>query len=644
MSEEKKTKKQSSDDDAPKKASAEKAPAAKASASSPKKPTTEYMLPERWAGLWKIFGGAAAVGLAGAGAGYAVDPTRFAFSWLFGLLVTVTLALGAIFFVLIQHVTSAGWSVTVRRTAEFFASGTPVFVVLVVPLAVVAPTLYGHWMNAGAEHGAESGEHEVGAAKKDEHSQLETPRAAMTLAQNDVAPTATATVRADTAGAATATPPPPAVASALAAPQTALKPTTVAFEGTKKDVPPAGKTALLAVANFLKANGTEKVDVTPFAERGGDTDKNVALARDRSKAIVDMLVDMGIAKDRINVQQPQPAPADQARRVQVTLAAPVPPPAVTAAPIAQMTERTAEPEDVPVITKKDHGDPEELLEHEAMGKKTWWLSKNFFYGRMPIYVLVWIALGMWLLRTSTSQDESKDVNTTRTMAQASTVGLILFALSLTGAAFDWIMSLDPTWYSTIFGVCFFAGSAVAGLATLVVVLTSMRDSGILTREITVEHYHDIGKLMFGFMCFWAYVSFSQFMLIWYASIPEETTFFHHRWDGEGPWKTMSLLIVFFHFAVPFIGIMSRNVKRRLGLLKAGAILLLTMHVVELYWLVMPNVPLAKGATFSIHWMDIMCLVGCVCAYLALVFRNMTQHRIIPVGDPRLQRALKFENA
>jgi hypothetical protein len=134
------------------------------------------------------------------------------------------------------------------------------------------------------------------------------------------------------------------------------------------------------------------------------------------------------------------------------------------------------------------------------------------------------------------------------------------------------------------------------------------------------------------------------MLIWYAAIPEETTFFHHRWDGDGPWKTVSLLIVFFHFAIPFIAIMSRNVKRRLGLLRAGAILLLTMHIVELYWLVMPNVPLEKGMTFSFHWMDIACLLACVGAYLALVFRTMTQYPIIPIGDPRLERALKFENA
>jgi outer membrane protein OmpA-like peptidoglycan-associated protein len=494
--EDKKSEKASKSEKAPKSEKPAAKPAAKASPTI-KKPTNDYMLPERWAGLWKIFAGVAVLGLVGAGAGYAMNPTRFAYSWLFGFLVALTLALGAIFFVLIQHLTSAGWSVTVRRVPEFFAAGTPAFVVLVIPIALFAPTLFGGWMNAAGEG---HGEHAApeGAKKGAEHSVLETPRAAMTLAQND--PTAAPTQTTDA-------PPVAAVATALAVPQTTLTPAKVTFDQGKKDINAAGKTSLAVVANFLKANPTAKVDISGYTDKNGDAQKNAELAKDRAKAVRDVLVDMGIDKDRINMKAPEAITPEghdhEARRVEVTLAVP-PAPVVATPPIATMTERReAEPEEIPVITKKDHGDPEELLEHEAMGKKAWWLSKNFFYARIPIYVLIWIALGMWLLRTSASQDKSKDIQASKTLYAGSPVATILFALSLTGAAFDWIMALDATWYSTIFGVTFFAGSAVTGLATLVVVFTSMRQSGILTREVTVEHYHDIGKLMFGFMCFWA---------------------------------------------------------------------------------------------------------------------------------------------
>jgi outer membrane protein OmpA-like peptidoglycan-associated protein len=614
-----------------------KASAAKAAPAPAKKPANDYMLPERWAGMWKVFAGMGAIGILGAGAGYAVNPTRFAYAWLFGFLVPLTLALGAIFFVLVQHLTSAGWSVTVRRTAEFFAAGTPALAVLVIPLAVSAPVLYGNWMNAHGEHGAEHGEHGEPAGekgeKKDEHSSLETPHAAMTLAQNDVpAPTQ----RADA--------PPAPVASALAAPQTALAPTKVGFEAGKKDIAPAAKTALAAVANFLKANPTAKVELSAFVEKADDA-KAIGLATERGDAVAAVLVDMGIGRDRIVAKAPAPvAPGHEAKSIEITTAIVAAPAPVTPPPAATMAERFSDADEVPVVAKKDHGDPEEVIEHEIMQRKGWWLSKTFFYARIPIYVVIWLALGMWLLRTSTSQDKSKDVQASKTLYAGSPIGIILFALSLTGAAFDWIMSLDATWYSTIFGVTFFAGCAMAGLATLIVVFSSMRNAGILTREVTVEHYHDIGKLMFGFMCFWAYVSFSQFMLIWYAAIPEETTFFHHRWDGDGMWKPISLLIVFFHFALPFVAIMSRNVKRRIGLLRTGAVLLLAMHVIEQYWFVMPNVPLAKGEVFMPSWIDLACLLGPLGVYLALVFRTMTQYPIIPVGDPRLERALKFENA
>src|SRR5207253_2705343 len=141
--------------------------------------------------------------------------------------------------------------------------------------------------------------------------------------------------------------------------------------------------------------------------------------------------------------------------------------------------------------------------------------------------------------------------------------LMLFALTITFAAFDWIMSLDPMWYSTIFGVVIFAQSTVVNMAMLILVTMLLKRSGILGNAVHEEHYHDMGKLMFGWLVFWAYVSFSQFFLIWYGNIPEELSFYHLRWnDNGGTWRNVGLALIILRFAIPFWFVMSRNIKRR----------------------------------------------------------------------------------
>jgi hypothetical protein len=282
------------------------------------------------------------------------------------------------------------------------------------------------------------------------------------------------------------------------------------------------------------------------------------------------------------------------------------------------------------------------VEHEEVMKdKTWYLSQTFFYVRLGIYFLVWFAIGSYLLKLSTEQDKTRDPEITKKLGRFSAPGVVLMTLTLTFAAFDWMMSLEPTWYSTIYGVIFFAGSMVCAFATLILVFLGFRASGVLEKEVTVEHYHDLGKLLFGFMCFWAYVSFSQFMLQWYAAIPEELTFYHHRWDSS-LWKNMSLGIVLLHFILPFVFIMSRNVKRNLGLLRIGALLLLTMHIIDIYWQIMPNVP--HQSSFTPSWIDFFGFLGPVGVFLAVAFRRFNDFPLVPVGDPRLQRSIKFVNA
>jgi hypothetical protein len=204
------------------------------------------------------------------------------------------------------------------------------------------------------------------------------------------------------------------------------------------------------------------------------------------------------------------------------------------------------------------------------------------------------------------------------------------------------MSLEPSWFSTIFGVFYFACGVVSSYAMLILTTLALRDSGPLQGAVTNEHYHDLGKLMFGFLVFWAYIGFSQFMLIWYAALPEETTFFHNRWD-HGPWSTVSLAIIIGHFVIPFFFTISRNWKRNTGRLRIGASIIFVMHVVDCYWLVMPNYLLNKDG-FSFHWMDAMCLLAVGGVYGAFVFFRMTKYPLVPIGDPRLQRSLHFQNA
>jgi hypothetical protein len=503
------------DKDQKKSAAAPAAGKAKDSAARTKKAKSgaafDYRIPtdSRWAGLWKIWAGVGVVGLLLAGVGYATDPTRFAFSYLFAFICALTVALGSLFFIIIERLTSAGWSVAVRRIAEFFASGFPALVVLFVPVLLSMGTLF-PWLHDAPHEGSEATEHH-------ETSLLD-----------------------------------PLITSALAQ------------ERDPAAAPPRSSPPGAAPGR------------SPGARPGGPPGTG--------------------AQGAPNARPPRPdvAPARGGH-------------------VAR------------------EGEALEAREEQTMAKKAGYLNRNFFLVRVVLYFAAWLFLAFRYFRLSTSQDASKDPSFTKQAQKLAPVATILFGLSLTFAAFDWIMSLDPTWFSTIFGVTFFA--------TLTVVAMAIREDGLIKSAITVEHFHDLGKLLFGFLVFWGYVNFSQFMLIWYAALPEETGFYHHRWD-VGPWAYVSLLIVIAHFIVPFFLLLSRNVKRRLPALRLAAVWLLVMHVVEVYWLVMPNYNHGES---MVSWIDFACLAGVVGVYLAVVFRNMTRYPLIPVGDPRLARSLAFEN-
>jgi hypothetical protein len=446
-----------------------------------------------WASAWKVAAGVGVVGLAIAFYGYKIDAARFAYSYLFGYFVSLSLALGSLFFVLVLYMTKAAWGVTVRRVAELFMRPMGTLVVLVLPLVFMLPQLF-PWM--GATH-------------------------------------------------------------------------------------PHSETRAQAVAPLPGESARERV-------RLPDEKKESPLAQERGFA------------------EREPA----AMR------------------------------DLPVPDPKRMASAEEGAEEKIVAHKRFFLQAPFFLLRLFLYLVVWFVLAYRYFYWSSEQDKTKAPANTAAAQRFAPVALILFALTLTFFAFDWLLSLDATWYSTIFGVYVFAQCALFQMAALIVATLVLRHGGLLGDAVNVEHFHDMGKLLFGWIAFWSYIAFAQFFLTWYSNIPDEVAWFHKRWgDNGGTWQGVSLALVLFHFFVPFWFLMSRNVKRRLPLLGAGAACMVLMHVVEVYWVILPNFgPLAP------NWVDLACLLGVFGIYLAAVLRGMAEYSLVPVGDPRLARAMDFENA
>lgn len=390
----------------------------------------DYRVPDGspWARAWKLAAGIGGLGALCAMAGYAIDHRRFAFAYLMGFLTVLTMVLGSTFFVLLQHLTGAGWSVSVRRTSEFFVGGAILLPVLALPNLLSLSELYPWWQEA------------------------------------------------------------------------------------------------------------------------------------------------------------------------------------------------------------------------ARSSKSGYLQPACFFARALLYLLVWLWVSNRLFRYSTNQDQSGDPSWTLKLQRMAPLATLCFAFSLNFAAFDWFMSLEPHWYSTLFGVRLFATSALLAFALNILVTLGFSRAGISKGAIHVEHFHDLGKLLFGFLVFWAYISFSEFFLIWYAAIPEETVYFHRRWDSDS-WRVVSISLVAVKFILPLFLLLSRNAKRKPGLLGLGAGLIVLLHLVEMYYWVMPHFR-EGGIAFSLTGFitDLGCVCACVGSYLALVFRRMLEHPVIPVRDPRLQRAIQFVNA
>jgi len=287
-------------------------------------------------------------------------------------------------------------------------------------------------------------------------------------------------------------------------------------------------------------------------------------------------------------------------------------------------------------------DADLMHESHELTNKIGYLNPTFFAIRFVVYFGFWTLLSRFFLKRSLGQDQETEAaaaKTVVTMRRLAGPAMIGFALTITFCAIDLIMSLDPKWFSTMFGVYYFASCVLAVNSSLALTLMWLQSKGRLTSSVTVHHFHDLGKMVFAFTVFWAYVGFSQFMLLWYANIPEETLWFKIRFANS--WGTLSWFLLFGHFVIPFFGLLSRWVKRNRKALAFWCIWQLVMIYVDMYWLVMPTLPNATEVPFAL--IDLTCWIGVLALFIAGVAYRAKSLDLIATNDPRLPKSLAFEN-
>ncbi len=275
----------------------------------------------------------------------------------------------------------------------------------------------------------------------------------------------------------------------------------------------------------------------------------------------------------------------------------------------------------------------EHLSHKQHG----YLNPTFFYIRQVIYFAVW-AFVAWRLRSwSLRQDETGELDLTVKQRRFSPGALPFLALTITFASFDWLMSLTPLWQSTIFGVYYFAGSFLAAFCILTIVTANARGVNLFGSVVKLDHFHNLGKLMLAFTAFWAYIAFSQFLLVWIANIPEEAPWYGLRIFG--PWRPLSIALFFLHFLLPFFTLLSRNLKLKPRLLAVVAVYILVIHAVDLYWLVWPALTGEAGPTF--HWTLVTAFLGVGGISVGFALMQARNRFTLPVKDPYIAESLRY---
>ena len=281
---------------------------------------------------------------------------------------------------------------------------------------------------------------------------------------------------------------------------------------------------------------------------------------------------------------------------------------------------------------------EAVADDKILQGKAPYLNVTFFVVRSLIFISLWTLFFWYLTKNSRKQDETKDQTLTTKNIRVSAVFILVFAISITFTAVDFMMSLEPHWFSTIFGVYYFSGTVLAALAAITLAVILLKEKGYFSPWMTNDHLFSLGALMFAFINFWAYIAFSQYLLIWYADLPEETFWFLTRWKGA--WVIFSIALIFVHFLIPYFALLTQPSKMNPKRLKFIAIWLLFAHFLDLFWLVIPNMEsLKNGYVFS--WIDLVFPIAGL-GIVLLVFKQRAQKsNLIPIGDPKLKRGIDF---
>jgi Ni/Fe-hydrogenase subunit HybB-like protein len=277
------------------------------------------------------------------------------------------------------------------------------------------------------------------------------------------------------------------------------------------------------------------------------------------------------------------------------------------------------------------------LDDPLIAEKAWYLNSTGFVARGVLYFAVWIGFAWILNRLSRRQDEAPSDRLFRRMQAVAAPALVLYVLTATAASVDWLMSLDPHWYSSLFGMMFVVSHGVSGLAFVILVALYLSQREPMREHLQPRHFHDYGKLLLAFVMLWTYLQLSQLIIVWSGNIPEEVTFYINRTQGD--WKWLSIGLVLGHFALPFVLLLSRDLKRDARKLARVAGLLLVMRWFDIYWLAAPAFTQGTETGLRFHWLDLATVLAVGGVWFALYLRALGRRPLLPVFEPYLKEAL-----
>jgi hypothetical protein len=272
---------------------------------------------------------------------------------------------------------------------------------------------------------------------------------------------------------------------------------------------------------------------------------------------------------------------------------------------------------------------------KLLQQKAAYLNQPFFFIRTAIYFAVWLVTAYLMIRWAQQLDNSGDARLSQRLRNASAPGLLLFGLTASFAAVDWIMSLEPHWFSTIFGLIVIAGQVLSTFAFSILVVRTLAAHEPYAGQVGAQQFHDLGNLTFAFTMLWAYLNFSQLLIIWSGNLPETIPWYVNR--SSGGWLTMAQALAVLHFALPFFLLLSRKTKKDIRLLSRVAVLLLVMRLVDLYWVVGP---VFHPKEFALHWLDIAAPVGIGGIWVWMYMRQLKARPVLPERDPRMEGAFE----